>query len=1473
MPDQDPATREDLLRRVIARVDASGRGDAAAVVAPEALADADALLEFLQVPGGVDPGVLYAVGMLHWNRWAASGEDGLPSGQLAELLLTPLFLLNGSGIPPQLAELLEAHRSPPDSDPAGHLGELGGALAAIATALDRPAIREHAAAYLDKAVEISRPDDPRRWSYLAALGEIRIQLHDTGDGSGDDLDRAVAALREASRCCPATGPDLVPLLTALAGALAAAAWQTEDPAPLREAVDAARRALRDAAPADVDDVLAVVVTVLAAGAGRPRADAAVDAAFVEEAVQAARRTLAESTPDDPLHPARVAHLGLALDHVEDTAATGEAVRLLCAAIPRLPRNQHTRSAALSALRNRLLLDRVSPLDDEGLGLAAEVAEQVAAASSPDDADHGVCIAARAAAVQAITRRSPGDADALRREAAAVRDLASVMPAGQDRFRRLLDGFDSSVTDPSPAGARRLDRAEDRALWEDAAGVLRSSIAAVPVNRAMLPLWLADLATMLRQWCDWRPDPAVVDEAIAVHRRLLGLLPAPDHERMIDLATLLLKRSDLIEYDPAVLAEAVALLADVGNAGIDAETRATARYYLSVALVGIVRSDRAEGAARRAVAAVRAVIDSGEPASAMHTSWHNLAAALVAQYEATGQGLADAIAAARRGVGLGEGKDRQGERLVLLAQLLAIAGEFEEAAPLARRALAEHKPDEPQTSTLNAIGQVLRMHHLRFGGVAELDESIANLRAAVDGRDDPVGRGGDLLALAAALRARYSHSGDLATLEEAIAAGRRATRDLPADHRFSTVGRANLVAALTTHYEHSGDGRSLAEAIEISRAVVAATPAGHAALPVRLSNLGRALSYEFQRSGDLRVLDEAIDLERRAVAFASPTDPNRGMWLGNLAASLLQRRERTGRSRDDAVQVARAAIAATPDDHPSRSIRQLNLAIALSTPWGLIRRGREIVRTAEAAARMPSAPASIRLRAYHLWGQVAAARAWWDSAAEAFTEGVRLLPRIAPRNLTRADAEHHLAGIEAVHVDAAACAVRIGDTDGAVAALEQGRGILLSYVLDSRTELTDLHAAAPDLAAAVEQLVRELDAVGEPLPVEEDGRAAVLDHRHALSSRWDAVLARVRELPGFERFGKPPSIDELLPAAEGGPVIMVNVSEYRCDALVVTTGGVRAVPLRRLRAADVQARARAFLQALELVGSGDLTQRMDGQATVRETLAWLWDVVAGPVLGALGHRDGPGEGTAWPRVWWCPTGMLSFLPLHAAGHHDGSGRAVLDRVVSSYTPTVRALLHARARPAATGTGLVAVAMSQTPGQQSLPATVAEARALAAGRWRAVELMDGTARFDAVVAALARSGWAHFACHAISDPLSPSESRLLLHDRPLAVRDISRLRLQEAELAFLSACSTARGNEQLADEAIHIASAFQLAGYRNVVATLWPVLDATAARVAEGFYDRHRHGDDTAEALHGVVRDLRTAQPLSPSTWAAYVHAGP
>lgn len=151
-------------------------------------------------------------------------------------------------------------------------------------------------------------------------------------------------------------------------------------------------------------------------------------------------------------------------------------------------------------------------------------------------------------------------------------------------------------------------------------------------------------------------------------------------------------------------------------------------------------------------------------------------------------------------------------------------------------------------------------------------------------------------------------------------------------------------------------------------------------------------------------------------------------------------------------------------------------------------------------------------------------------------------------------------------------------------------------------------------------------------------------------------------------------------------------------------------------------------------------------------------------------------------------------------------------------------------------------------------------------------------DEVVRALPHCRWAHFACHATNDLTDPSAGSLLLSDhltRPLTVLDLTRLRLDDAQLAFLSACATARTGPRLADEAIQLASAMQLVGYRHVVALLWPIADRPAVRVAGDIYVAlAAHGVATAAAaVHEAVLRCRERTPDRPSAWAAHIHSGP
>ncbi|MBT2510342.1 CHAT domain-containing protein, partial [Streptomyces sp. ISL-98] len=249
----------------------------------------------------------------------------------------------------------------------------------------------------------------------------------------------------------------------------------------------------------------------------------------------------------------------------------------------------------------------------------------------------------------------------------------------------------------------------------------------------------------------------------------------------------------------------------------------------------------------------------------------------------------------------------------------------------------------------------------------------------------------------------------------------------------------------------------------------------------------------------------------------------------------------------------------------------------------------------------------------------------------------------------------------------------------------------------------------------------------------------------------------------------------------------------------------------------------------------------------------------------------------PRLWWCPTSLLSFFPLHAAGKYaagEHRPHGVADHVVSSYTATLSALRRSaskQARPAAERTLLV-VAAPEVPGYPPLDHALEEAGRLAELFPEATVLAGDDATRDAVVGALPEHSWVHFACHATADPLRSSANHLVLVDGALDMADLAGLSL-DAELAFLAACGTAAGSVRLADEAQHVASSFQLAGYAHVIATLWEVADGDAADVTTRLYGEMTGGGlRPARAVHRITRELRDRYPRSPWLWAPYTHIG-
>lgn len=939
------------------------------------------------------------------------------------------------------------------------------------------------------------------------------------------------------------------------------------------------------------------------------------------------------------------------------------------------------------------------------------------------------------------------------------------------------------------------------------------------------------------------------------------------------------------------------------------------------------------------------------------------------------------------------------------EITGLGVDLDEAISIHRRCIEEILAESPSHPVLlNNFGGLLEARFHRTGNMGDLDESVKAFRCAVN--ESPGGhpdRAGYLCGLSGALQSRFRRTGDRDDVNKAIDYGRHSVSGAPLGHRGLAGYRFNLGLALWSRFENEGGIQDLDEAIEEVQQAVQGTPVDNTASAMRFSALGGILQARFIRTGKTKDLDEAIAFQRRAVQDTSDEHTDRMLFLSNLGGALIVRFEHSGAPEDvnEAIITVREALLCTPADHPDRMLVLTNLSAALQSRFKITGDRRDLdeaitilgeavhvfpedrpERTRmltnlgvalharfehagvpddrEAAMSALAEAWSVRSAAPTL--RIQAGRAWAGlmtdidpaRAAGVLQEAVKLLPRVAARQLGRSDQQHALGRFAGLAGQAAAAILahpgleRHERAMRALSAVETGRGVLLGQALDTRTELTDLRRRSPDLAADYARLRDHLDLparnalIGLSAPEDTETTSAsntitrsrmgaVFTDRNGLAREFDEVLERIRALEGFETFGSPPSEQELVREAVQGPVVVFTTAPSRCDALLLTTEGIDHLPLPDLtwntlvEKVDVFQRARAGAVAGPVPEGGE-----DPQRVLVGVLGWLWDVAAGPVLEALGFGAEP-EGDLWPRLWWSPGGLLGLLPLHAAGHHadpPGGRRTVMDRVVSSYTPTVRALRYAREQAVrqqdARGMGgrALIVSMPTTPGLDvwkglaDLPFVVEEVEKVRAQLTDAV-VLSGTSPAgetaesaasvaptkEKVLERLPTTAIAHFACHGYTDPVDPSQSMLVLEDHaenPLNVVELGPLRLERARLAYLSACGTAATTAvELIDEAIHVASAFQLAGFPHVVGTLWEVNDRICATVADLFYTHLQAADglpeqggeshngdgalDPAKALHSAIREVRDGDDLqdvlpgwdrvaAPLLWAPYLHAG-
>ncbi|PVF91515.1 TPR-like protein [Serendipita vermifera] len=764
-------------------------------------------------------------------------------------------------------------------------------------------------------------------------------------------------------------------------------------------------------------------------------------------------------------------------------------------------------------------------------------------------------------------------------------------------------------------------------------------------------------------------------------------------------------------------------------------------------------------------------------------------------------------------------------------------------------------DDPKVpAILNCLGVYLRCRFEQVGCLDDIHEAIERLEIAIFlTPDDDSNKPSFLTNLGNALARRFEHAGTLDDLENAIRQHQTAvhiTRDGDPE-RPGCLN--NLGRCLRVRFEQLGRLNDIEDAIVQLKQAVGLTPDTYPDKPMYLTNLGGALHARFEHSGDIADIDGAIAQQQLAVRLISDDHPNKSGYLSNLGNSLQERFQRLENfaDLDNAILHQHQAVNLTPDSHPDKP-RFLN-----------------------------SLGNSLDVRFRRLGN-----RADIDHAILQYQKAVNLAPAghtDKPMWLTNLGTS---LGERFNH---------FGDLDDINNAMVQ---------LHMAVDLTpDSHPNKPsylgNLGASLhhrfirlgnlsdlENLIKTQEQALELTPGTHSDKArrllnlALSFEYRALTAEWEKIINQIRSFPGFEGFLRPPTSSQLMNTVQDGPVVVLNVAKNRCDALALVPGleDVVHIPLPNITSNRVSELCNGLKDQLYSSGvrmrDTRAAKRVPENAdkeTCRRVLAELWTNLVKPP-----HPD------VLPRIWWCTTGPLAFLPIHAAGIYgsDSDDLQLSSYAISSYIPTVSTLLEPVKSTATSSFNLLSVIQSSAPGASAILSTKKELEYIRQRLGtRGHVVLEGPAGTKMrVMEGMKYCNWLHLACHGTQKADEPTKSGLLLDDGHLTLEEIIKFNLPHAEFAFLSACQTTTGDESLSEEAVHIAGGMLLAGYRSVVATMWSIQDELAPMVTDEFYGHIMKDGErpdprkAAEALYMAVQKLRQQPGVQLIDWIPFVHLG-
>ncbi|QRV96292.1 CHAT domain protein [Ceratobasidium sp. AG-Ba] len=690
--------------------------------------------------------------------------------------------------------------------------------------------------------------------------------------------------------------------------------------------------------------------------------------------------------------------------------------------------------------------------------------------------------------------------------------------------------------------------------------------------------------------------------------------------------------------------------------------------------------------------------------------------------------------------------------------------------------------------------------------------------------------------------RFERLGELVDIDLAIDYQSQALSLMPEGHAGRVPLLHNLGTSYVTRFQLLGDLAEIDRAIDYLSQALPLMPDEHTGKPLILNSLGSAFTSRFDHQSELSDICKAIDYQTRAITIAPQGHAGRPRHLHSLGVSHDKRSNHLKNLEDIELAIKRKneAVSLAPDGHAEKVVFWTGLAISYSIRFD--RKGERNDILASMASLKTAVECSTghpltRFNASRAWAQLALAHG--TSPLEPYSQAMKLINKVVWLGVA---VEHRFKNItnniQNVALEAAAVAISMEAYDFALEWLEQGRSIVWSQITRLRSPFDEVSSFDAALADNLKQVANELDRLASPASLELTPPHGVpslnfaAHHHHRLAERWESLLSRALDIPGLSRFLQPKQVRDLAPAAERSTLVVINLHKDHCSALSLLPGSKevictplplfsydKAVKLQTELSDSLQsAKVRTREQRRPLFRRESMTEN-----NFKAILADLWGNVVRPVLTSLGYltRD---SNAKLPRITWCTTGPLAFLPLHAAGCYDKPRSVIFDYVPGNFS------------------GILAVGQEFTNDCSALPGTVPELNEIErqASRVPFTRLDGKSATSMAVLAGMERHSWVHLACHASQNVADPMASAFHLQDRPLDMATIARKSLKNASFAFLSACQTATGDEKLPDEAVHLAAGLITAGYSSVIATMWSIEDEDAPLVAKGVYARMLEG---------------------------------